>query len=326
MQKTFELNRHHVRKEAFTVKDYLAIDIGGTFIKSAVVSEDSTMREIDKVKTPASLEGMLEAVKKISDRHPSCSGAAVSAPGAVSNSGVIYGSSAIPYIHGPNMREQLSSATGLPVYIENDANCAGYAEMWGGAAEGMKDVIVVVVGTGIGGAVIKDGLVHKGANLHGGEFGYMLVNIQQAAGEMEIWSKAASTGALVRKTAEKKGLDPQRVSGENVFEWAESGDPASMETVDEFYHLLALGIYNLQYVYDPEMILIGGGISAREDLTDKVNEKLYKALKQLGASKVTPNVVACRFRQNANLLGAVYSYKMNIENLVKQDKKGGESF
>src|SRR5699024_1216495 len=103
-------------------------------------------------------------------------GIAISAPGAVTDGGMINGGSAIPYIHGPNIKAMIETRTGLTVHIENDANCVALAEIWKGAAKTKKDVAVVVIGTGIGGALVKDGVIHKGGNLHGGEFGYMILN------------------------------------------------------------------------------------------------------------------------------------------------------
>jgi predicted NBD/HSP70 family sugar kinase len=80
-------------------------------------------------------------------------------------------------LHGPNFKEIFSSATGLPVEIENDANCAALGEVWKGAAKENQNVMFAIIGTGIGGAVIKDRKIHKGAHSHGGEIGYMILNI-----------------------------------------------------------------------------------------------------------------------------------------------------
>mgnify|MGYP000870232238 CR=1 FL=1 len=289
------------------MKNYLAIDIGGTFVKYGIVSEDATVLETNKVKTPKTLDELLNVMEKIWHSHRNVTGIAVSGPGAVSDEGVIYGSSAIPYLHGPNIKRLIEEQTGLPVYLENDANCAGYAEVWNGSAKGMKDVLIMVIGTGIGGAIIKDGRLHKGANLHGGEFGYMLLD-PDVKDSNAIWSKLASTQALIRKVAEMKEIDVDSLSGEEIFTMAEAGDKDCLEAVDRFYHLLAVGIYNLQYIYDPEIILIGGGISAREDLIDSINEKLDQILHLVGLAKIKPKIATCQFRQNANLLGAVYGF------------------
>jgi predicted NBD/HSP70 family sugar kinase len=286
---------------------YLAFDLGGTYMKYGVVTEQADILENSKVKTPKTLDGLLEVIAEISKAHPECSAIAVCSPGAVSDEGVIYGSSAIPFIHGPNMKRHISERTGKPVFLGNDANCAGYAEVWKGSAKGRKDVLVMVIGTGIGGSVFKDGNLHKGANLHGGEFGYMFLTTE-IEGDDNVWSRIASTKALVKKVAALKKVDPETLTGEEIFQMAEDGDAICLKALDDFYHYLAVGIYNLQYIYDPEVILIGGGISARKDLIDNINLKLDAILAKVGLAKIKPNIDACKFRQNANLLGAVYGF------------------
>ncbi|SDC23129.1 transcriptional regulator [Pelagirhabdus alkalitolerans] len=296
------------------MKRYLAIDIGGTYVKYGLVTEEAAILESSKEKTPRDLEALLSLIKSISQQFSNYEGIAMSAPGAVADEGVIYGYSALPYIHGPNMKELISERTGVPVFIENDANCAGYAEVWKGSAKGKSDVLVMVIGTGIGGAIIKDGLIHKGAHLHGGEFGYMLLN--NDIGQIEgVWSETASTYALVKHVAKQKNLDPDHVSGEEVFQWAQDGDEVSIKAIERFYKLLALGIYNLQYVYDPEVILVGGGISARDDLIDQINKRIDQILEKVEVAKVKPKIDICHFKQNANLLGAVQGYRKRIENV-----------
>lgn len=291
------------------MKQYIAFDIGGTFIKYALIDDQTKIIEQEKTKTPSNLDQLLRVIEGVVQKYDSqaVDGIAVSAPGAVSNEGIIYGSSALPYIHGPNMRKRIAACTNLPVYIENDANCAAYAEVWNGSAKGKSDVLVIVLGTGIGGAVIKNGLLHKGANLHGGEFGYMLMDPTQPK-KTNTWSGVASTAALVRRVVKIKQLKPDSINGEQIFQLAEEGDEDCINAVEEFYHMIAAGIYNLQYIYDPEVILIGGGISARDDLIEKINVELMKITDGVGIAKVFPNIDVCKYRQNANLLGAVYGY------------------
>lgn len=286
---------------------YLAFDIGGTFLKYGVVVEDMTVLETNKVKTPDSLEGLLRVMEEISQLYKEVKGVAVSCPGAVSDEGIIKGSSALHYLHGPNIRHLIEDQLNVPIFMENDAHCAGYAEFWKGAAKGKKDVLVMVLGTGIGGAVFKNAELHKGANLHGGEFGYMLLN-SNIKDSNDVWSRVASTKALVRVVAERKNIAVESLSGEQIFSMAEAGDEACLQALDRFYHLLAVGIYNLQYIYDPEVILLGGGISAREDLIEKIDEKLDEILAAVDLAKVKPKIAACKFKQNANLLGAVYGW------------------
>lgn len=299
---------------------YLAIDIGGTFIKYGIIKENAEILKKGKKPTPSTLEELLEIVEELKEIDKGITGIAVSAPGAVGEDGIIYGTSAIPYLHGPNVKDLIIAHTNLPVYMENDANCAAYAEVWKGAAKGKENVLAVVIGTGIGGAVIKNGELHKGANLHGGEFGYMLMH-PEIDKEGNTWSWAASTLALVQKVADLKGVNKHELSGEYIFELAEDGDVICQKAIEEFYHLLAFGIYNLQYMYDPELILIGGGISAREDLIKEINHKIDNILKKVNPGGIVPVLATCEFRQDSNLLGAVYGFMKHVRILLTENKE-----
>ncbi|SDL83214.1 ROK family protein [Sediminibacillus halophilus] len=285
----------------------LAIDIGGTFLKYGIVTREGEILSNSKIKTPKTIDELLLFLESQAMSQPFLAGIAVSSPGAVSEAGFVYGSSAVHYLHGPNMKALIREKTGLPVFMENDAHCAAYAEIWKGAAAGKMDVMVIVIGTGIGGAVIKNGKLHKGDRLHGGEFGYMLLNSNIESSD-DVWSRIASMKALVKKVAKRKRMEPSTLTGEEIFEMAENGDPVCREAVNDFYHLLAIGIYNLQYIYDPEIILIGGGISARPDLIEHINDKLDRILSLIDLAKIKPRIQSCRFRQHANILGAVYGW------------------
>lgn len=292
------------------MKQYLAFDVGGTFIKYGVINNDATIVRSSKKPTPNSMRDLLDLISDVCKENDSCEGLAISAPGAVSPSGMIYGSSAIPYLHKENVKQLVEERTGMKVYIENDANCAGYAEIWDGAAKGEKDILVVVIGTSIGGSIIKNGVIHKGANLHGGDFGYMLMN-KDFTSEYDIWSRVASTKALIRNVAQMKKINPTILTGEKIYEWADAGDSDCQKGLDQFHHYLAVGIYNLQYMYDPAVILIGGGISQQQELTKQIDDKLDKLLEIIQLAKIRPTIRTCTFKEHSNLLGAVYAYKQS---------------
>src|SRR5699024_9209694 len=165
------------------------MDIGGTYIKYGIVSKEGEILKQAKIKTPASLELLTDFLQEQITQYEELIGIAISSPGAVATDGVIHGASAIPYIHGPNIKELFEKKTGLPVAIENDANCAALAEVWQGSAKNKKDIAVVVIGTGIGGALVKDGMVDKGSNLHAGEFGYMILDPRALGNGMNTFSE-----------------------------------------------------------------------------------------------------------------------------------------
>lgn len=283
------------------------IDLGGTHTKIAVIDQNGNMTEKQTTNTPDSLYDLLDYIQNEVSYSDTFAGISISAPGAVSNNGIIYGASAIPYIHGPNLKELIHKRTGLPVEIENDANCAAMAEIWKGNAKGKKNIIVMVLGTGVGGSIIKDGNIHKGANLHAGEFGCMVLNSNSLENKMEIFSNVASTSSIIRRVAKAKSIDPDTLSGENIFALAEKGDAICNQSIQEFYYMLALGIYNLQYMYDPELILIGGGISERENLTTCVKKELEQIVQNIDEATIQPELKRCFFVSDANLVGAAYN-------------------
>lgn len=290
------------------MKKYLAFDVGGTAVKYAVVDEDGQIENRQKFAIPENIEGMYQEIVKVHEQNKDVEGIALSMPGAVdSDDGIIYGSSAIDYIHGPNIKKDLEKMTGKSVELENDANCAALAEVWKGAARNEQDCCFIVSGTGIGGAVIKDRHVHHGNALHGGEFGYMIMRYSPHEQKYYTWSDDGSTVAVTKRIAKELGVDYHTIDGKEVFDHADQ-NPVYQKYVDKFYQTLAMGIYNLQYAYDPSMIIIGGAISARKELLDKVNEQLDAIFVQLTHAKVRPNIKVCEFGNDANMIGAVYHF------------------
>lgn len=290
------------------MKKYLAFDVGGTAVKYAVVDEDGQIENRQKFAIPENIEGMYQEIVKVYEQNKDVEGIALSMPGAVdSDDGIIYGSSAIDYIHGPNIKKDLEKMTGKSVELENDANCAALAEVWKGAAKNEQDCCFIVSGTGIGGAVIKDRHVHHGNALHGGEFGYMIMRYSPHEQKYYTWSDDGSTVAVTKRIAKELGVDYHTIDGKEVFDHADQ-NPVYQKYVDKFYQTLAMGIYNLQYAYDPSMIIIGGAISARKELLDKVNEQLDAIFVQLTHAKVRPNIKVCEFGNDANMIGAVYHF------------------
>lgn len=293
----------------------MVFDVGGSKVKYAVINENGEF--LKKGDYPSSqydfdqFQDDLISVTLENKEKYHVSGIALSCPGGVdSESGIIGGASALPCIHGPNFKEIFGKATGLPVEIENDANCAALGEVWKGAAKNNQNVLFTIIGSGIGGAVVKNRKIHKGANLHGGEIGYMVLNVVKDDGNVtfKTWSELAATGALVRHVANLKGIDAAELDGQKIFAAAEAGDEDCIKAIDDFYLSLAQGIFNIQYMYDPEKIILGGAISNREDLIEQINKKLDIILDSVKIAKVRPVIESCQYKNDANLLGALFHY------------------
>lgn len=284
------------------------IDIGGTAIKVGVLDSKGTIITKDSLKVIHDLEQFKEIlitwIEKTRVTYP-IQGISISSPGAVdTKTGFVGGSSAIPCIHGLNWKTILNEAINLPVSIENDANCAALAEVFSGSGQSVNDVLFLVCGTGIGGAIVKDGKIHHGKNLHGGEFGYMLM--EEHDGKFYNFSNVASTMSFVRKAREH--YHDESYDGIKVFEEAAKGNKFCQQILDRFYLNLAKGIFNLQYIYDPELILIGGAISQREDFIHQINEKMDYLLEKVEIAKVKPNLNTCTHKGDANLIGALANF------------------
>lgn len=290
---------------------YVCLDLGGTAIKAAVADEQANL--ISKKSLPVAedlnelLDIIVSYINEVKSRY-SIKGVAISAPGAVdSKTGIIHGTSALLCIHGPSITELIKKRVGLKVSIENDANCAALAEVFNGRAKGMNDVLLLVCGTGIGGSIVKDGKIHSGNNLHGGEFGFMIM--EEEDGKFTNFSRYASTMSFVRKI--RAYYKDDSWDGKKVFKAAEEGNEICKSAIDRFYLNLAKGIYNLQYIYDPEVILIGGGISSRKDFIDNINKKLDYLMLSIEDSTIRPTISVCQHKNDANLIGALVHY-MNI--------------
>ncbi|WP_428443749.1 ROK family protein [Photobacterium sagamiensis] len=289
---------------------YLALDIGGSSVKYALITNTWDQVVKGSFITPKdSLDSLVSEIDKVVElSQEKLSGIAVSMPGAVnSDTGIVGGASAIPYIHGPNIKQTLSLRYDMPVEIENDANCAALAEVWKGAARNINDCCFVVIGTGIGGAIVRDRKIHKGKNLHGGEFGFTVANVS-SDGELLTFSDQASTRGLVEHVAKRKGIPAQSINGLDVFRMADSGDQKVIEEIQDYYLRLATGLFNIQYIEDPEVIILGGAISNQPDLLPQLEKALDKIFAKIDYATIRPKLAICQFNNDANLYGALYHF------------------
>lgn len=290
---------------------YMVFDIGGTFIKYAVMDESARKLRSGKLATPKDgLDSFLQTIQRVAEENAAdfeLQGIAVSSPGAVDiKTGYIGGASAIPYIHGVNMTALIREKTRLRTVIENDANCAALAEGWLGAAKATDYYICIVIGTGIGGSIVLNQTILRGANLHGGEFGCMIMGAPAQEPLQGTWSLAASTNALVEEVKKRKQLEEGTFDGEAEFRLAKEGDSIAKECIAEFYKRLAIGIYNLKYALDPEKILIGGGVSSRPEVIEGINRELQQLRNDVSTLQI--EVEACQFGNDANLVGALFHF------------------
>ncbi|WP_153446788.1 ROK family protein [Vibrio algicola] len=289
---------------------YLALDIGGSAVKYAVMNQQGVI--IVKGDYPSPTTSIDDFWQQF-DLNLShlfqqyyIIGLAISAPGSVDcDSSVIYGHSALRYLHGPNFREYVEHHYHINCEIENDANCAALAELW--QAKEVDDFCLLVIGSGVGGSMVIDGKVHHGQHLHGAEFGYMFVGVDDAGRPVTL-SGCAATRSLIQNSAKVLGLQEHELNGKQVFELAESGNQRIQAVIDKWYQMLAYGIYNVQYISDPNRIILGGAISSRTDFIARIEQKLDQIFIENPFSSVRPQLSVCQAGNDANLIGALYHY------------------
>ena len=252
------------------MRQYLVLDIGGTFIKYALMGEDGSFLESGKLPSPMdSLDSLLAAVASVGEKFRGrYEKAAVSMPGRIdTRTGMAHTGGAFPFIRETPAGQLFAGRLGCPVTVANDANCMILGEAWVGAARGCADVLGVTIGTGLGGGVLTGGRLLEGARGLGGELGHMrthaLDGVPCTCGAAGCWERYASTSALVRRTVQ---TDPALDSGRAIFAAARQGDKAVLALLEGWIAEIAEGLAGLVHLFNPQLILIGGGVSSQQEL------------------------------------------------------------
>lgn len=294
------------------MKQYLAIDIGGSSVKYAVIDEALNLSHQGSVPAPKeSAEEFTECIGSLYENCPvKVEGIAMSLAATINpQNGYILLAGAFPYLRGHYIRDLLKARCPLPISVENDANCAVIAELRSGALSGVKEAVAVILGSSIGGTIIRNGEVFHGTHFSAGEFSLIKVDSQDD-GLHHLWRNINGSKGLMKLVQTKLNTE-QKYNGIEIFAMAEQGVPEVIEAINEFCRLLAIQIYNVQAFADPERIVIGGGISAQPLLFERLNahlDRILAAEAQYYLPVVRPEVVPCKYRNNANLIGALYAH------------------
>jgi glucokinase len=250
----------------------------------------------------------------------------VGAPGMVDRDGRLRFAPNLPQGHGVNWRRLIGERLpGRAVVIENDANLAALAEYRLGAGRGYRHLVMVTLGTGIGGGIIVDGEVQVGAHGFAGEIGHMVVDSAGPpcpCGRRGCWERYASgsgLGLLAREAAMAgrlpavvalSGGDPESVRGENVTAAALAGDPDARLVVEEVGWWVGFGLANLAAVIDPECFVLGGGMVAAGDLLLEASRRAYAELVEGGSARPETAIVVAEFGERAGAVGAALAARM----------------
>ncbi|MBC2000894.1 ROK family protein [Listeria marthii] len=289
---------------------YFVYDIGGTFIKFALMENNGTIKMKDKFPTTAkSAEELVEQmVEKWRPYQQDVTGIAVSCPGVVNTeTGVIYQGGALLFMHEKNLAEMLARECHVPVVLQNDAKSAALAELWLGVAKDVESAAILTLGSGVGGGIIMNGKLQSGFNLMAGEVSFIQTSFDTKKLRGKFFGRTGSAVELIKRIATKKNLADKK-DGEQVFEWINQGDEEAQAIFDDYIYGLASQVLNIQYLIDPEIIAIGGGISAQPIVVKRLN----KAIEEIKAANpfhgARPKIVTCHFRNDANLYGALYNF------------------
>jgi glucokinase len=301
------------------------IDVGGTKIAGGVVDDAGSVLEELQVTSPATDAHAIEAaigklVTELATRHQ-IEAVGVGAAGYIDKSRSVV-------LFAPNLawrdldlKADLESTLGLPVVVENDANAAAWGEFQFGAGHDVDDLLLVTVGTGVGGGVVLDGSLYRGAFGVGAEIGHMRVvpgGIRCGCGNRGCFEMYASGSALVREArtaaragsllaadlVDRAGGDVDAITGPLITESARAGDPFALEQLASVGRWLGEGIASLAAVLDPAVVVIGGGVSAADDLLlDPVRQAFSTQLTGRGHRPML-EIRKARLGNRAGLIGA----------------------
>ena len=317
------------------MKYYVGIDLGGTFIKAGVVDEQYNI--LAKASIPSQVDGDAEG---LADRMAECAGKAmaelgltiddiaavgVGTPGAVdSKTGLVVYANNLGFVNVP-LQEYLEKRLHTSVYLENDANVAAYGEFLAGAAAGVQDAVVVTLGTGVGGGVIIDGKIYTGFNQFAGELGHMVIEYNGwpcTCGRKGCIEAYSSATGLIKMTRLAMEANPdsklwevaptlEEVNGKTAFDAMRLGDEAGTAVVDKYIAYLGSALANYVNIFQPEVILIGGGIC-------KEGETLLAPLRKIMSEEAysIPGQPTCELRRcvlgnDAGTIGAAMLWKLH---------------
>ena len=288
------------------MKHYLGIDIGGTAVKLGIVDEAGAVLakaeesvSFDDYCTPI-LTTVLKAAQAFlaaqSVPAESLAGIGVSATGQIdSRKGIVAGTCGnLPNYIGAPIKAELEKTFGLPVTVANDANC-------------------MTLGTGVGGGILTGGRLLEGARGLGGELGHYrthaLDGVDCTCGAKGCWERYAATTALVRAAQEE---NPAWKDGRAIFAAAEAGNETVLALLDAWTDEIAQGLAGMVHIFNPQLILIGGGVSAQQKLLiEPIAEKVKASVMPAFAEGL--EIRAAQLHNDAGMVGAVYYFRQTME-------------
>ncbi|MDN5760815.1 MAG: ROK family glucokinase [Microlunatus sp.] len=304
----------------------IGIDIGGTKVAAGVVDTDGEVGERLEVPTPSKSpqaveDAIVELVGELRTRHDGVESVGIGAAGWVdSTQAVVRFSPHLAWREEP-LKERLRQRIDLPLIVDNDANAAAWAEYRFGAGRGSSVLACITLGTGIGGGLVINGDLFRGAYGMAGEWGHMISvpgGHRCECGNRGCWEQYASGNALVREARELArtnspmayrllemlGDGPDAITGPGVTAAAVQGEPTAIELLADIGHWLGQGIANLAAALDPDLVVIGGGVSAAGDLLLLPTRQEFARTLTGRGFRTPARLELAHFRNDAGLIGA----------------------
>lgn len=317
---------------------YLGIDLGGTNISVGIVDENGNI--LVKSSTPTMngraymdiIDDMAELSKKLMAELKldvnDIESIGIGMPGTMDKTKGVSTYANNLNFNNINIVEEMQKRINLPCYIENDANCAAIGENVCGIAYGSRNLIYITLGTGVGAGIIINGKVFDGSFGGGGEAGHMVIVAEGeecTCGRKGCWEAYASASALRREGRIAAAKYPNSkiydlvdgniklIDAKTVFDAADLGDDVAIDIIDKYIKYLAIGIVNLVNIFEPEAIIIGGGVCAQGDkvikpLTDILNERVY-------GGNLKTKICVATLGNDAGVVGAAMLGKINREEI-----------
>jgi len=295
---------------------FLAIDLGGTDIKYALMTKDAEIIEKSKVPTPefalGSIEIIIETLSGIIDQYvDQLTGIALSMPGILNSLTGDTESAGMfsHYLSNNNLPKLLQESYDLPITVENDGKAAALSELWKGGLKDVDNGAVVILGTAVGGGIIIDRKLYRGNSFAAGEMSFMLTDVEKN----EYWGSTGGSSYLVRIVSEKIDVPLEEMNGYKVFDLANNGDERVLECLKTYTDKLARQLYSIQALLDLDLFAIGGGISRQPILHEYLQKSVDEYCDSHPFLKFMPRVpkpklTTCKFFNDSNLIGALYHH------------------
>ena len=307
----------------------VGIDVGGTKALGVVLDESGNVLAEDRRPTPrgpGSTSRLIETLAELAESLGPYDHLGVGVPGLVTYDGVLRAAPNLDGVADLDVAGLLGERVGRVVQVDNDATCATVSEWLHGAGKGSTDMVLVTLGTGIGGGLVIGGRVQRGKHGFTGEFGHMVVNPNGPpcpCGRRGCWERYASGSGLARLAREAAvgrrvsrvltiaGGDPEAVRGEMVQQAAREGDADALAVIDDFGRWVALGLVNLTNALDPQMFVLGGGLAVGADLYLEPIKKWFRELIYQPELRPMPDVAFAHWGERAGAVGAALLHRVH---------------